>query len=493
MEFIELGKTGEKIPVLGIGTWKIEANPQEAIEALQLGFKEGMKLIDTAEIYNNEELIGKALKGQEGIFVATKVYPTHFHYDDVIKSCNASLEKLGIKTIDLYQLHRPKVSEVKIPIEETMGAMEELVRQGKIRYIGVSNFSVQELKEAQGVMKENRIVSNQIEYSILVRDAEREMLEFCKNEGITVIAYRPLVRGDILSGRHPKTYRFLTEIGKKYGKTPVQVALNWVISKGNICVIPKTSSKAHAIENAGASDFKLSPEDMKKLDESINKVQWSPRENLSEMLQSIPIVKRKFSNMTTLYNTFIDQQYEWLCNDLRPLTTAIDIGANIGTTSIYLAMRKEIQKILAYEPYPYLYNQALSNILRSGFTDKITLFNCGIGLKSSVVHIPENHAAGIDSPLKDFGKGKKIDIVALNQILKGLHNVVIKCDAEGIEHSIFSEETDLSNVYRIQIEYHNGIQGLDKLLEMKGFGVKTKKTAIEKKVGEYGFIYARKW
>jgi len=262
MEFIELGKTGEKIPVLGMGTWQIDANPLEGMEAMRLGFDNGMKLVDTAEYYKNEEFVGKAIGDRKDIFVATKVYSNHYHHDDLIKACNDSLSRLGIKTIDLYQLHWPQdKTGYKPPRKETMGAMEELVAQGKIRHIGVSNFSIDQLEEAMSVMEQNRIVSNQVEYSLMVREIENGLFDFCKKEKITIIAYKPLGFGSIPKEQSSKLYSLLSEIGRRYSKTPVQVALNWVISRGNICAIPKAASKEHVLENVGASDFKLSSND----------------------------------------------------------------------------------------------------------------------------------------------------------------------------------------------------------------------------------------
>ncbi|MDE1811075.1 MAG: aldo/keto reductase [Candidatus Micrarchaeota archaeon] len=267
MDFIELGRTGEKIPALGMGTWQVEANPEEGIQALRLGFEQGMKLVDTAERHNNEEFVGKAIGDRRDIFVATKVYQTHFSHDDVIKACEGSLSRLGVDKIDLYQLHWPYDKQGPTPPrKETMGAMEELVSQGKIRHIGVSNFSVKDLESAMSVMKENKIVSNQVEYSLMARGIEDELLDFCKKEGITVIAYKPLGRGSISGDRSSALYKLLGDIGKGYGKTSVQVALNWVISRGNICAIPKAGTREHVLENAGAAGFKLSGGDLERLD-----------------------------------------------------------------------------------------------------------------------------------------------------------------------------------------------------------------------------------
>jgi diketogulonate reductase-like aldo/keto reductase len=264
MKFKFLGKTKEKIPVLGMGTWKMGgewnlpnfSKDKEEIKALKFGLKLGMRFIDTAEAYGGghaEELVGKAIKGEK-VFIATKVSPEHFHYKDIIKSCNASLKRLGVKQIDLYQLHWPNPL---IPIKETMRAMEELVEKGKIRYIGVSNFSVEEFKEAQNALSKYEIVSNQVEYSLLSRAIEKDILPFCKKEKITLIAYSPLAQGKIF-GKLPKNLSLaLKEISIKYNKTISQIALNWLISKKPVITIPKASKIEHIKENIGALGWKL--------------------------------------------------------------------------------------------------------------------------------------------------------------------------------------------------------------------------------------------
>ncbi len=261
MKMIELGDTGEKIPVLGLGTWKLGADPEGNIEALRLGIGLGMRLVDTAEMYANEEMVGRAIEGQE-IFLCTKVSPDHFRYDDVIKACDRSLRKLGRKQIDLYQLHWPNTS---VPISETMRAMEKLVDDGKIRYIGVSNFSIDEAIEAQEAMKRYKIVSNQVEYNILSRSIEDGLADFCKYEKMTAIAYSPLARGVLFDQKHRALERLLEEIGRAHGKSPGQVALNWILSRGNVVAIPKAASAEHVRENAGAADFELGAKELGRI------------------------------------------------------------------------------------------------------------------------------------------------------------------------------------------------------------------------------------
>ncbi len=262
MEYKRLGKTGEKISAIGIGTWKMGVELKSEVEAIRAAIEKGVNLVDTAEMYGTEHIVREALDGYEGILVATKVSPNHFHHDDLIRACNASLERLGIREIDLYQLHWPNNS---IPIKETMQAMEELVKQGKIRHIGVSNFSVSELKEAQAALKGSEIVSNQVEYSVLVRDPEHGLLDYCKKERITLIAYSPLARGALFDKKYYELRKKLESIGSKYKKSASQVALNWLIRKEPVVAIPKASNADHAIENAEAASFKLSEQDLKEI------------------------------------------------------------------------------------------------------------------------------------------------------------------------------------------------------------------------------------
>ncbi|MCL4373987.1 aldo/keto reductase [Candidatus Marsarchaeota archaeon] len=254
METKELGKTGEKIPAIGIGTWKMGAHYNDELSAIRKAIDLGMSFVDTAEMYANEAFVGEAIKGRQ-VFVATKVSPQHLHYNDVIKACNASLSRLNVKHIDLYQIHWPNSS---IPINETMKAMEKLVDDGKIRYIGVSNFSIEELNEAQESMKKYDIVSNQVEYSIMVRNIEDGLIDYCKDEHISVIAYSPLARGAIFDKWNKDLLVFLNDIGARHSKSASQVALNYLISRDNVFAIPKAGSVAHIEENAGAAGWRLS-------------------------------------------------------------------------------------------------------------------------------------------------------------------------------------------------------------------------------------------
>ena len=261
MKLKELGRTGEKLPAIGIGTWKLGAERQKEIDGIRYSISNDAAFVDTAEMYGTEELVGEAIKGSKA-FVATKVSPHNFHKEDVIKACNASLMRLGIKQIDLYQLHWPNKS---IPIAETMAAMKQLVDEGKIRYIGVSNFSVKELEEAQEALKSNDIVSNQIEYSILVRNPEKGLSRYMADNHITLIAYSPLARGAIFAKRYAPVSAMLSEIGEKYGISASQGALAWLVSKPNVVAIPKASNPEHAKQNVESGSINLSEEDIAKI------------------------------------------------------------------------------------------------------------------------------------------------------------------------------------------------------------------------------------
>jgi diketogulonate reductase-like aldo/keto reductase len=257
LEYRKLGRTGEKISVIGMGTWRVGtySSPEELasqIEALRRGIALGVNLIDTAEMYGSgrsEQAVGKAIDGmREDVFIATKVSPGHLRYDDVIKACKGSLSRLGVAHIDLYQVHWP---DPTVHIKETMSAMEKLVEEGMIRYIGVSNFSVEETEEARAALGRNEIVSNQVEYSLSSRYVEPEILPYCEKTKVTLIAYSPLAQGAI-SKSIPK------RILQKYKMTPAQVMLNWVTRNQQVVAIPKATNLSHLEENVSSVSKRFS-------------------------------------------------------------------------------------------------------------------------------------------------------------------------------------------------------------------------------------------
>lgn len=276
MERKSLGKTGESVAAIGLGTWNMGGrespdyrDDERLIEAIRYAVELGMNHIDTAEMYaagHAEELVGEAVKqfSRDEVFIATKVWPSNLRYEDVIRSCRRSLERLQLKYVDLYMVHWPNP---RIPLQETMKAMEKLVKDGLVRYIGVSNFDVELLEEAMNALKREEIVANQVEYSLEAREVERELIPFCERNGITVTAYTPLGKGRIPAEAASNTPRgkILAEMARRYGKTPVQIALNWVIWRPNVITIPKAARKEHLEENAGAAGWRLTEEDYKRL------------------------------------------------------------------------------------------------------------------------------------------------------------------------------------------------------------------------------------
>ncbi len=291
MIFKQLGKTSEKLSAIGIGTWQFGEETEEKIKALKTALSSGINFIDTAEIYGTEPVVGAAIKGEKDVFIATKVWTSHFHYDDVLKACDGSLKRLGIKQIGLYQLHWPNK---QIPIAETMRAMEKLVEDGKIRYIGVSNFDMKQLIEARNSLSNHDIVSDQVEYSVLVREPEVNLLPYCQKERITIIAYSPLGHGDFFSPKYKVFNEKLSEIGLRYEKSAVQVALNWLIAKDEVIAIPKASDSAHVIEDAKAADFTLDSGDISTIDsESLKFQKKSLKRKMHPLLSIFNFFKRR--------------------------------------------------------------------------------------------------------------------------------------------------------------------------------------------------------
>jgi diketogulonate reductase-like aldo/keto reductase len=258
----ELGKTGVLLPEIGFGTWQYRGGVEPIRKAIVLGGS----LVDTAESYCTEEIVGEAVKElRNRVFIATKVSPRHFRRSDVLMATDSSLQRLKTDYIDLYQLHGPNCT---VPIEETMGAMEELVDKGKIRFIGVSNFSVPELEKAQLALSKYRVVANQVRYSLVDRSVEVDLLRYCAENKITVIAYSPLACGiNHIKEKDPRA--ILSKVAALAGKTEAQVALNWCISRENVIAIPKASSVEHVVQNCDASGWRLSSEENRLLEEGV--------------------------------------------------------------------------------------------------------------------------------------------------------------------------------------------------------------------------------
>ena len=269
MEYKEIAK-GVRIPVLGLGTWGMggresadSSRDEETVTAIRMALELGMTHIDTAECYGDghaEELVGEAIRDREReeLFITSKVWHNHLHRDNLLRSIKASLKRLGVDSVDLYLVHWPNP---EVPLRETMEAMEECVKQGYTRFIGVSNFSTQLMEEAQGYLKEAKLVANQVQFSLLDQKPRMELLPTCRKMGVSLIAYRPLERGAILQASN----RVMDEIAEARGKTRVQVALNWLIAQDGVFTVPKSTNPIHLMEFMGALGWRLTEEEWRRL------------------------------------------------------------------------------------------------------------------------------------------------------------------------------------------------------------------------------------
>ena len=264
----KFGWSDDKVPVIGQGTWMIDGDSvkeSRAIETLRLGLEQGMSHIDTAEMYGNghvEELVAEAIEGRrDKIFLVSKVLPYNASYEGTLMACKKSLKRLKTEWLDLYLLHWPS----SYPISETMRAMEKLVSDGLVKYIGVSNFDVKDLVEAEQVLQNERIACNQVLYNLRDRGIERQLLPYCINKGISVVGYSPFGHGNFPSSESVEG-NLLTKIGQKYNRTPKQVALNFLTRLPSTFTIPKTTIPERMKENSGGVGWCLKEYDLHAID-----------------------------------------------------------------------------------------------------------------------------------------------------------------------------------------------------------------------------------
>ena len=267
----KFGWTNIDVPIIGQGTWLIDNdNDSRAIETLQLGLDLGMSHIDTAEMYGNgkvEELVGHAISGRkrDDIFLTSKVLPSNASYEGTIRACKNSLKRLKTDYLDLYLLHWPSYQH---PITETMKAMEKLVSENLVKFIGVSNFSLNELQKAEQVLQNERIACNQVLYNLGYRVIEKRILPYCAKQEIAVVGYSPFGHGNFYSSQSTKG-KVLEEIASRHhGHTPRQVALRFLSLKSNVFTIPKTIHPQRVRENIQSIDknWSLTEKDIEELD-----------------------------------------------------------------------------------------------------------------------------------------------------------------------------------------------------------------------------------
>lgn len=313
MKYRKLGNTEEKLSAIGLGCMGMSfaygpTDDAQSLKTLEHALEIGINFLDTADMYgvgHNEKLLSNILKGHRNqIFLATKFGfrskngktftsdSPSIYFDGrpayVKEACEASLQRLGIDTIDLYYSHRV---DPNVPIEETVGAMGELVREGKVRYIGISEASVASLRKAHA---EHPITALQSEYSLFTREVEEDILPVCRELGIGFVPYSPLGRGMLTAAikdvpqdasdfrkqlprfqegnfdQNKKIVEELTQIANRKGCTPAQLALAWLLAQGeDIIPIPGTKKIKYLDENVGAVDVELTADELEQINASV--------------------------------------------------------------------------------------------------------------------------------------------------------------------------------------------------------------------------------
>ena len=257
-----------EVPTVGQGTWQMAESGAAAdeIAALRAGIARGLTHIDTAEMYGSggaEELVAQAIKGipRGDLFLVSKVLPQNASRAGTVRACEQSLRRLGTDYLDVYLLHW----RGHIPLVETLAAMEQLVEQGKIRALGVSNFDVDDLEEARRLLRRAPIACNQVLYHLRERHIETELIAYCRRHGIAVVGYSPFGHGRFPQPSSPAG-RALAAVAARHRATPRQVALAFLTRDPLLFTIPKASTPAHAEDNAGALDLTLTPADIVEID-----------------------------------------------------------------------------------------------------------------------------------------------------------------------------------------------------------------------------------
>lgn len=255
--------SGAQIPVLGQGTWRMgedSRREQDEIAALHLGFDLGMTLVDTAEMYGEgrtETLVGKAIAGRrDKVFLVSKVYPHNATAAGAVAACERSLKRLRTDFLDLYLLHW----RGDVPFAETLAGFTKLIEAGKIRHHGVSNLDRDEAQAWWSLAGGSAVATDQVLYNLAERGIEWDLLSWCRQHRVPVMAYTPLGGAGMLK------HAALATIGRRHGLTPAQVALAWVLHRDGVTTIPKAARAEHVRENRAALDVRLTPDDLGDLD-----------------------------------------------------------------------------------------------------------------------------------------------------------------------------------------------------------------------------------
>jgi diketogulonate reductase-like aldo/keto reductase len=256
---------GRSVPVLGMGTWgmgEARTSGADMVAALKLGLDLGMTLIDTAEMYGEggaEKVVGRAMADRrDEVYLVSKVYPHNGGRKDAVAACERSLKRLGTDRLDLYLLHW----RGDVPLSETLEAFTALERAGKIRAWGVSNFDIDDMEELRGLAGGRSCASNQVLYNLMRRGIEWDLLPWCRERHLPIMAYSPIEQGRLL------TRPALRRLAEARGVSPAQLALAWVLRQTGVIAIPKAASPEHLRENRAAIDLALSTAELAALDQA---------------------------------------------------------------------------------------------------------------------------------------------------------------------------------------------------------------------------------
>lgn len=257
--------SGQRIPALGMGTWQMgesSAQQKQEVAALRHGLDLGMTLIDTAEMYGEggaEEVVGEAIAPNRSlVFLVSKVYPHNASRQGTIAACERSLKRLKTDYLDLYLLHW----RGSVPLAKTLDALSTLKQAGKIREYGVSNFDLDDMEEAVTLKHGDGIATNQVLYNLMRRGVEWDLLPWCRQQKIPIMAYSPVEQGRLLN------HRALQTLAEQHGVTSAQIAIAWLLHQAQVIVIPKSSTIAHVEQNYAALNLQLSTKDLAYLDDA---------------------------------------------------------------------------------------------------------------------------------------------------------------------------------------------------------------------------------
>jgi diketogulonate reductase-like aldo/keto reductase len=263
MRYLRLPGGDEELSVLGLGTWgmgEARGRDPDVVAALRLGLDLGMTLVDTAEMYGEggaEEVVGKAIAGRrDEVFLVSKVYPHNATRRGTVTACERSLKRLGTDRLDLYLLHW----RGDVPLAETLDAFAALRQAGKIRRWGVSNFGMTDMDELWSLSGGTECAANQVLYNLSRRGIEWDLLPWCRERRVPVMAYSPIEQGRLLR------QRALSKVADRRGVTAAQVALAWLLARSPVIVIPKAADIGHVRQNRAALDLALAPEEFAELD-----------------------------------------------------------------------------------------------------------------------------------------------------------------------------------------------------------------------------------